>query len=467
MNHNQKEPFDKTNAIIAGVVYVVAFIVYSLTVQRSISFWDCGEFVACSRILGIPHPPGSPLFVLIGRIFSVIPFVGDISYRINYISVITSSLTAMFSYLLTVRFVRYFFKKDKNSTLNRYIAYIGGVAGGFFVAFSRTNWGNSIEAEVYGLALALSVMIVWLTTIYFEKRGSLSATKIMVLVSFLAMLGIGVHMTVYLVMPTCILFFILKKEDTVRDWLMVCGFIIAELLLIILFSNGRGGSSMFYLFTGVLGLVLIILLYKKINWTILIAFGSISMVMEAFNDYFWMTPFALAILIVLGILSNKYDWHLKWKSALTVLIIGFIGISVHFFIPIRSELNPRIDENNPSRSWRTFVYFLDRKQYGQESMVDRMFHRRGKWINQFGRHAHMGFWSYFEEKYSKGGTTFIPFFILGLIGIVTAIRKRLELGLPFLTLFLLCSVGLILYMNFADGTKYDLNTGDAYLEVRD
>ena len=164
----KKENFDRTNAIIAGAVFLIAFIVYALTVQRSFSFWDCGEFIACSYTLGIPHPPGTPLFVLIGRFFSMIPFVEDISYRITYISVITSAFTAMFSYLLTVRMVQYFFPADDKNRINRIIAYIGGFSGALLVAFGRTNWANSVEAEVYGMALMLSVMIVWLTMIFFE-----------------------------------------------------------------------------------------------------------------------------------------------------------------------------------------------------------------------------------------------------------------------------------------------------------
>ena len=149
---DKKVSFDRTNAVLAGLVFLGAFIVYAMTVQRTLSFWDCGEFIACSYILGIPHPPGTPLFVLLGRLFSIAPFVHDISYRVNYLSVISSSLTAMFSYLLTVRLVGYFFGDKRNDRLNRIIAYIGGVASGFFVAFSETNWGNSVEAEVYGLA---------------------------------------------------------------------------------------------------------------------------------------------------------------------------------------------------------------------------------------------------------------------------------------------------------------------------
>ncbi len=471
MNHSHKETFDKTNAALAVLVLLISFVVYALTVQRSFSFWDCGEFIACSYILGIPHPPGFPLFILIGRLFSIIPFVEDISYRVNYISVVSSAVTAMFSYLLTVKMIKFFFNKDKESPLNRLIAYIGGIAGGLFVAFSQTNWANAVEAEVYGLALALSVAIVWLTVRYFERRGTLSGTRTMILAFYLALLGVGIHMTVFLVVPTCAIFFILKKEATKRDWLLVCGFIIIELLLILLLANAfadtRSGSTMFYLFTAVLGTALVVMLYKKINWTILIAVASASSIMLAFSKYIIITPIALALLIVLGLLSKQRKWNLHWKTGLTLLVIAFVGISVHLMVPIRSSLDPRIDENNPSRDWHTFVSFLDRKQYGQVSMFERMFKRRGLFENQFGRHPHMGFWSYFEEQYSSGGWKFIlPFFGLGLIGIYTAIKKRLEMGLPFLTLFLICSVGLILYMNFADGTQYSFDTRDAYLEVR-
>jgi len=464
-----KPSFDRTNAILAVFVFIVSFIVYALTVQRSFSFWDCGEFIACAYSLGIPHPPGTPLFVVLGRLFALIPFVEDISYRINYLSVISSAATAMLSYLLTVRLVGYFFPAaERSSRVARMIAYIGGIAGGFFVAFSRTNWGNSVEAEVYGLALALSVGIVWLTLQYFEQRGTPAASKKLLMVVYLGMLGISVHMTVFLVLPICSVFFILKKDAEPRDWLVVCGFIIMELLFIILFSNGRGGVDAFYVVSAFLGVVLLLLLYKKINWAMLIAIASVSSVMIQFTTYEKATVLAVIILIVMALLSKQRGWNLQWKTALAVVFIGFMGISIHGFIPIRSSLNPRIDENNPSRNWRTFENFLDRKQYQQESMVERMFHRRGSWSNHFGRHSHMGFWSYFEEQYSGAGWSFIaPFFLLGLIGLITAILKRLEIGLPFLTLFLVSSVGLILYMNFADGTKYDFNTGDAYLEVRD
>ncbi|HOD65504.1 MAG TPA: DUF2723 domain-containing protein [candidate division Zixibacteria bacterium] len=461
------DKFDRTNAVAAGAVFLVSFITYALTVQPTFSFWDCGEFIATSYILGIPHPPGTPLFILLGRIFSVIPFVEDISHRINYISVITSAFTAMFSYLLTVRLVQYFFGEQRRELLNRVISYVGGVVGGLFVAFSRTNWGNSVEAEVYGAALALSVMIIWLAVQYHDARGTSKGIRLLILIFYLAMLGIGLHMTVFLVVPVAAFFLLFNRDAVPRDYAYLAAFVGLELLLIVLFSGDRGGPVAFYLTTVLLAALLVVLLYRKINWAILIALAAVSTVMISFSLFMEALPFFVVLMIGLAVAAHRRGWRFQWLTGLGLIVVAVLGISVHAFIPIRSAHNPRIDENNPSRNWSTFVKFLDRKQYGSESMVDRMFHRRGTWENQFGHHPHMGFFSYFEEQYSPKDWGFVPFLGLGLLGVIVAVRKRQEIGLPYLVLLVVTSAGLILYMNFADGTQYDPRTGDAYLEVRD
>lgn len=462
-----RAPFDSTNAFFGAFVFLVSFIVYALTVQQSFSFWDCGEFIACASILGIPHPPGTPLFVLVGHVFSLIPFVEDVSHRINYVSVISSAFTALFSYLLIVRMVGFFFSsEERNLPINRWIAYVGGICGAFFVAFSATNWGNSVEAEVYGTSLAAMAVMFWLTLQYFEKRGTRRGTQIMILVFYIALASVGIHQTPFLMVPVIAIFYIFNKDATARDYALVCGFIIVELLMAMLFSSVGTGSGAFYAISGILGLGLLIALYRKLNWAVLIAVGAIASLLVGFGKFMIIAPLGLVALIAVGLASKQMGWRLDWKSGLIIIVVGLIGFSSHLYIPIRSEHSPRIDENNPSRDLKTFVSFLDRKQYGQKSMIDRMFERRGKWSNQLGRHANMGYWSYFEEQYSKGGVYFLPLFVLGMIGMIVAIGKRLEIGMPFFTLFLLCSVGLVLYMNFADGTQYNVQTGDAYLEVR-
>jgi len=465
--------FDRSNAFVGGLVFLFTFIVYWLTVAPTLSYWDCGEFIACAYILGIPHPPGSPLFIVLGRVFSILPFAADICYRINIISVLSSAMTVLFGYLVVVRIIRFWFTSQDGDVWKKIIPYAGGIIGALFMAFSNTYWANAVEAEVYGLSMMLMTMILWLALMYYEKSDTAAGKRIIVLACFLAMLGISVHLTTFLIMPVAAIFFILKKGAPQKAWIVLCSFFVVELLMMILFSNGRGGYSMFILASIVFMLITAYLVYKYINWPVLISIGAFSMVMIGYYQFVYGLIIGAAAMILLSIFYRKSDW----KTGLAILLAVFIGYSFHLFIPIRSAHNPRIDENNPSRNFsmapwaffdgqnETFINYLDRKQYGSELMVERSFKRRGTWAHQFGRHAHMGFWSYFETQY---GLTpiFGIVFLLGLVGMVLAIRRKVEVGLPFLILLFLGTAGLVLYMNFADGIKYNAQTGDAYMEVR-
>ncbi|MCH7828238.1 MAG: DUF2723 domain-containing protein, partial [Bacteroidetes bacterium] len=88
------------NKIFAGVVFLISTFVLFSTVQPSVSFWDCGEYTAAAYYLQVPHPPGSPFFTILGRIFSIIPFVENIALRVNTISVLTSGFSILFLYLI-------------------------------------------------------------------------------------------------------------------------------------------------------------------------------------------------------------------------------------------------------------------------------------------------------------------------------------------------------------------------------
>jgi len=454
--------FDRVNALVAIFVLVFTFIVYRLTVAPTLSFWDCGEFIASAYILGVPHPPGFPLYVLIGRIFSVLPIAGDICLRINLLSVASSAVTAMFGYLLLVRIIHKWYGSEEITGWKRIIAYIGGVTGAMFMAFSLTNWGNAVEAEVYGLSMMIMTIIFWLSLIYLDNRETPKGSRLVYLICYLAMVGVGVHLTTFLIMPVAAIFLVIKKGAPKSAWIAICSFFIIELLAIIAVSDGRGGFAAFVFLSLIFLGVTAVFAYRYIDWPILIGIGAFSMIMIGFYQ------FAAAVIggiILLAILSAAAGRQFDWKKGIIIILVAVMGFSVHLFIPIRSAQNPNIDENNASRDFHTFVNLLDRKQYGSELMVERMFNRRGTYGNQFGRHAHMGYWSYFEEQYGMT-EIFGILFLLGLFGVWMASKRKVEVGMPFLIFLLLASAGLVLYMNFADGIKYNPMTGDAYQEVR-
>ncbi|MBN2226580.1 MAG: DUF2723 domain-containing protein [candidate division Zixibacteria bacterium] len=578
-------PVDRLNAILAAGVFLIAVLVYYLTKAPTFSFWDCGEFIACSYILGIPHPPGSPLYVLIGRVFSVLPIAGDIAVRINLFSVVSSAVAAMFTYLVTVRLIRFWFA-DHDRVYNRIIAYIGGFTGALFMAFSDTNWSNAVEAEVYAPSMLIMMAIYWLTLKYYDMRETTTGSKFMLVALYLGMLGVGIHLTLYVVVPILGLYFILKREAGTREWGILSLYFIVELYLIFLLSarpgevpyyltfivaliaflfhcvyiqqfaspikialglyvitlfpfyftvvnavaiNLTGRSSAFaqtmqtlpvgwlgfaglsvwglyalyrrftsddtqqhaiWLMTGLyclgpvalygigevfsgygaflglsaLGLIgVVVLLWRYINWLVLVGLGAMSMIILGFWQFTIGMSIGAVLLIVLGIVLRDRNW----KTAVTIILLAAIGFSVHLFIPIRSAHSPSIDENNPSESFSAFVGYLERKQYGQESMVERMFQRRAEWSNQFGDSPRMGFWHFFKDQYGLNGPKFFIPLILGLFGIWETIRRRAVIGLPLLAILLLCTAGLILYMNFADGTRQNPTTGLDYMEVRD
>ncbi|MEW5923760.1 MAG: DUF2723 domain-containing protein [Candidatus Zixiibacteriota bacterium] len=237
--------FDRVNAFIAGIVFLIALTVYYLTKAPTVSFWDCGEFIACSYILGIPHPPGSPLYILIGRIFAALPIAADISVRVNLLSVVCSAFAAMFGYLVTVRLLRFWYDRS-GDIYSRIIIYIGGFTGALFMAFSTTNWSNSVEAEVYAAAILIMTIIYWLVLKYFETRETGQGGKFMLLTAYLAMLGVGIHLTLYIIIPVLAIYFILKKEVLTRQWAIIALFFFVELFLIFMLS-ARPGEIPYYL----------------------------------------------------------------------------------------------------------------------------------------------------------------------------------------------------------------------------
>lgn len=385
----------------AVFVFLASFIVYWLTIAPTVSFWDCGEFIACSYILGIPHPPGAALFVLIGRLFTFLPFFDQVALRTNLLSALGSAGSVVIAYFIIL-------KLASRWNISKLAVYLGAIGGALFLGYSGTFWSNSVETEVYGAGMLIMLLLVYLTLIWMEREETASGEKILVLISYLALLSIGIHMTVLIVMPALFLLVLWDDKEKLKDF-------------------------RFWLSGIVLGLAL-----------------------------FTLVPFLIGLLVwlalsLIGMVVSRYDR--RWVVAFALVLAGFLGYSVQLYVPIRSTQNPDIDENDP-RDWKSFKYFLERKQYGQTSMITRAMNRRGSWKNQFGTHERMGFWGFFREQYSSPKVWFVPI-LLGLYGMIYLIKRRPREGIILLLLFLIASLGLIFYINFSDGTRGD------QLEVRD
>jgi len=405
---------DKISLSLSLFVFLVSLIAYLRTMAPTASFWDAGEYVAVCNILGIPHPPGNPLMVMIGRIFTLFPLFGEIAPRVNFISALSSALAAWLGYLLIVKLVNYW-QRENQSPWMKLGKYVGGVTGSLFLAFSMTMWSNAVEAEIWGISMFWILLVLYLGLFWMDQRGTPKGDKLLLLIIYLGFLSTGVHPSAFIIMFGIFLLVVLVDREKLLDW-------------------------RFWITS--LGLVLVI--------------HSVTPFLVFMVGWLFLT------FILMQVSSKKKAWALCFL----IMFSGMIGYSVQLFIPIRSSLEPAIDENDPC-DWQSFKGFLERKQYGQESMIGRMFYRRGSWANQFGAKERMGFWGFFREQFMDKKLWFIPVF-LGLLGMWEQIRRRKREGTVLLFLILACTVGLVLYMNFADGTKPDHLTGEIInIEVRD
>src|SRR5690242_1586752 len=156
------------NRLVALGVFVVTLTTYLRTLSTTVVFWDVGEFCAASRLMQVPHPPGSPLFLFLARLASLVPFRDDIAARMHAVSAIGSALGIMFLYLVAVKLlVR--FRGPVEELWDRIVTYTPAAIGALALAFSTTYWDNSIEAEVYGLGMFFVSLVLWLALRWCDK----------------------------------------------------------------------------------------------------------------------------------------------------------------------------------------------------------------------------------------------------------------------------------------------------------
>ncbi|MCQ2124452.1 MAG: DUF2723 domain-containing protein [Fibrobacter sp.] len=482
--------------VFAGISCFIALIIYCLTMAPTVSFWDCGEFVACANTLGIPHPPGTPFFVFLARaVIVLLPFVEEIAKRVNYISVVSSAatvyVTALFAWELLAIVLDSAKEKgegiverlaDKISGKTRTIVLgTAALVAGFLLTFSDTFWFNAVEAEVYGIAMFILMLVSYLGLVWYKQKDDEdSSDRILIFICYIAFLGVGAHLYTMLTVPAVFVLLLVAQPKKIVERIPV-------------WITGTLLCSVIYMVS---------------------AFIEIS----------------LACLVVLAILAVakpfKAGMNRSVRLSLAFAFFALIGYSTHLYIPIRSELNPTIDENNPeinirddqgnlqlgnlfkAENWDAFNAFIERKQYGSESMISRAFYRRARTAHQFLSFPHMGFGGYQMAQYlpykvgevnyangvytfdagdnqpverlgfkfptqmsMMGDNTFSQFLVFlifnGLLVMVCVFcwKRNSKVGLFMSVLYALCSLGLLFYINFADGTRMEQRDHDYWVSV--
>jgi tetratricopeptide (TPR) repeat protein len=424
--------------VIFGAVCLVVLGIYLYALAPTASFWDCGEFLATSYILGVPHPPGTPLYVLIGRLFSLLPISQEIAYRINLFSVLSGALVCGFVYLLVVKLLNWG-KEPAPKGINFRVLWphLAGVSAALLLCGSFTFWDNSIEAEVYSPCALMVVVLLWLALRWrSEVEKGVGDNRLVLLVLFLAFLSAGLHLTPVLVVPALFVFGLLVDRKAMLDLRLL------ELVGIYLLTLLLAGLPFLE------------------NLVLFMTSPSIALAQIGVAKPGWLGFFFLIFGGYLYWLHSKSRLDLRYVLA-GLLVLGLAG-TIHFYLMIRAGLNPGINECNPS-SWDGFLGVLKRSQY--EPM--RLFPRKTQFFTEvdYNEYIYLGrglpsigllaaLWEQLKFYLRYFGWQwrwetligFIPIG-LGLYGGYEHYRRDRKNLILFGLAFLLASLGLIFYLN--------------------
>lgn len=347
MNHH----FQKVNNLTGWAVFAIALVVYWVTMEPTASYWDCGEFIAVSYKLEVPHPPGAPLFLLIGRMFSFLAFgdVTQVAYWINFVSVLAGAFSSLFLFWSTVLFGRKLMKvrRAEDLTVERTWVLMGaGVVAALAFTFSDSAWFSNVEAEVYGMSSFFTAFVIWAMLKWELIEDESEANRWLILIFYMMGLSIGVHLLNLVTIPALALIYYFKKYEP-GPWGIVATLLVG--LFIIFFINNliipglptiAGNFEVF--FVNSLGL----------------PFGS------------GVTVFSLMLIagLVYGIRRSQKKNHPIVNTFLLATTFILIGYSSYAMIVIRANFNPPINENDPS-DVMSFVRYLKREQYGSRPLL--------------------------------------------------------------------------------------------------
>jgi len=383
------------NISLGWLSFIVAAITYLLTVEPTLSLWDCGEFIATSFKLEVGHPPGAPMFMILARFFSL--FANDVSkvaLSVNIMSALASAFTIMFLFWTITHLAKKLIAGN-NSELGTgsIIAIMGaGLTGALAYAFSDTFWFSAVEGEVYGTSSLMTAIVFWAILKWENEADKPYANRWIILISYVVGLSIGVHLLNLLAIPAIVFVYYFKKYEFSWKgfaWSVVLSFAFIAFIMWGLLPGFIILASKFELFlVNKIGLpynsglyMLIILFVVSIIFAIRLSLNkagrekivTFSLAAVLFSGMWMMADNTFINILLLAFLAYLV-WRFSGKgvvvlnTAFTVMLVIMIGYSSFATIYIRSNANPPMDENNPENIF-SFLYYLNREQYGERPLL--------------------------------------------------------------------------------------------------
>src|SRR5690349_864436 len=210
----------RLNYIFAWGVFLVSAITYLYTMQKTLSFWDCGEFIACAYTISIPHPPGAPLWILLGKVATMVPIGSNPALRMNALAAISSAFSSMFLYLVIVGVIKAW-KSHIKDNWEAIMIFSAAAIGALSFTFSDAEWFNANESEVYALGTMLVALCVWLLMYWWEKADEKGNERYLMLIAFIVGLSLGIHLLVVQVILVGGVLYYFRKHKYERKTLLI------------------------------------------------------------------------------------------------------------------------------------------------------------------------------------------------------------------------------------------------------
>jgi tetratricopeptide (TPR) repeat protein len=336
--------YQRLNNIIGWLVFLIASFTYLSTMESTASFWDCGEYIACAYKLEVGHPPGAPVFLLIGRFFSL--FASDpskVGMMINAVSALCSAFTILFLFWTITAFARKIVDKSGELTSGKMIAVFGsGAVGALAYTFSDSFWFSAVEGEVYAMSSFFTAITFWCILRWEREADQPHADRWIILIAYLIGLAVGVHLLNLLVIPGIVFIYYFRKYNNITR----NGIILTSILSIVILGGIQGG--------------IIPMIVKLAAWFEITAVNGLNL---PFNSGTIIYGLLLIGGIVFGLYATKKRVWPIFNTVILCFTVILIGYSSFIVLVIRSQANPPMDENNPENAVNLLSY-LNREQYG-------------------------------------------------------------------------------------------------------